>query len=519
VIGPRAPETLASENYDLLVIGGGLLGAFLAWDASLRGLKTALVERDDFGAATTSASGRVLHGGLRSLQHMDPRAAALSLRERDAISRLAPDLCAPLPFLFPTEAGQRESLLFRGAALIWNAFVRSTPGCVSPPARFAASVPNLTGDWRNLAPDGGLLVHDRQIVAPERLVLAVLAAAVAAGAVVCNRVEAEQILVSGGRVSGARVRDHVADRRLEIRATRVINAAGPWATELWPEQSGPRPRIGFARGVHLVIDRVPPPMALGLPWTEQSADGRWSRARRVFVMPWAGVTLVGASWQPVRSPPERHADASREEIERFRTDIQERWPELGLTTERTRYVTSGLYPLFGFEVVPRDRYALARRPFVQHHEDRGGPAGLVTVIAVKLTTARALAERILDEMAERAALSLRPCATADATALRGATSALVAGIGFEPIRKPEMARRLARLSAEREQAGSLEDLFLRRTVAGQFGVPAREVLDSACAELAGVLGWKEERREVETRQFLRRYRRMGVIFPETEGTT
>lgn len=407
----------------------------------------------------------------------------------------------------------------KGAARAWNGFTRAIPGGTSPPARFAGSMPRLTGDLRGLATHGGLLIHDRQIVSPERLVLAVLAAAVAAGAIVCNRLEAKQILVSGGRVVGARARDHVANRQLEIRSDRVINSAGPWATELWPEESGPRPPIGFARGVHLFIDHPPPPLALGLPWNSQSADGRWNRARRVFVMPWAGITLAGASWQPVSPPLERATGAIAKEVDEFRTDFETRWPELGLTPQRTRFVSSGFYPLFGADAVRPDRYAVARHPIIRHHGDCGGPEGLVTAIGVKLTTARALAERILDDLASRENLELRPCATARAGPLPGATPATVTGIGFEPIRDPSLARRLAQVAAEREQAGSLADLFLRRSVAGQFGLPIREVLQSATAELGLTLAWSDARMQREIRDFRLLFEMIGANSPETEGST
>ncbi|MEJ2483786.1 MAG: hypothetical protein P8049_11925, partial [Gemmatimonadota bacterium] len=119
----------------------------------------------------------------------------------------------------------------------------------------------------------------------------------------------------------------------------------------------------------------------------------------------------------------------------------------------------------------------------------------------------------------RAGLTLRPCATAASGPLPDATAAPVAGLGFEPIRDPRLARRLARVSMEREQVGSVADLFLRRTAAGQFGAPAREVLSSAAAELAGGLGWTEEREQSEILEFLQLYRRMGVISPETEDVT
>jgi glycerol-3-phosphate dehydrogenase len=407
----------------------------------------------------------------------------------------------------------------KGAARAWNGFARSIPGGASPPARFARSMPRLTGELRGLATYGGLLIHDRQIVSPERLVLGVLAAAVAAGAIVCNRLEAKQILVSGGQVVGARARDHVANRQLEIRSDRVINAAGPWATELWPEESGPRPPIGFARGVHLVIDHPPPPLALGLPWNSQSADGRWNRARRVFVMPWAGITLAGASWQPVLPPLEQATGAIAKEVDEFRTGFETRWPELGLTPQRTRFVSSGIYPLFGADAVRPDRYAVARHPFLQHHADVGGPEGLVTAIGVKLTTARALAERILDDLVSREDLELRPCTTARAGPLPGATPATVTGIGFEPIRDPSLARRLAQVAAEREQAGSLADLFLRRSVAGQFGLPTHAVLQAAAGELGRTLDWSAARVHREICDFENLYEVIGARYPEMEDST
>ena len=168
--------------------------------------------------------------------------------------------------------------------------------------------------------------------------------------------------------------------------------------------------------------------------------------------------------------------------------------------------------------MPRDRFEAARRPFVRHHSESGGPEGLITAIGVKLTTARALAERILDEVALNEDLHLRACATADAPPLPGATSASIPEIGFEPIRDPELARCLARVAAEREQAGSLADVFLRRSVAGQFGLPARDVLEAAAAELARALAWTDARRRADIRSLVQFYERIGAIPPETEGS-
>jgi glycerol-3-phosphate dehydrogenase len=236
-------------------------------------------------------------------------------------------------------------------------------------------------------------------------------------------------------------------------------------------------------------------------------------------MPWAGITLAGASWQPVSTPLEPATGAIATEVDEFRAGLETRWPELGLTEKRTRFVSSGIYPLFGADAVRPDRYAVSRHPFVRHHADGGGPEGLVTAVGVKLTTARALAERILDDLAGREDLELRPCITASAGPLPGATPAAVTGIGFEPIRDPSLARRLAQAAAESEQAGSLADLFLRRSVAGQFGLPTHAVLQAAAGELGRTLDWSAARVQREICDFENLYEVIGARSPEMEGST
>lgn len=517
MIGPRAPARLESDRFDVVVIGGGILGAFVAWDASLRGHRTALIERDDFGSGTTSASGRVLHGGLRSLQHLEIRSAAESLRERETLARLAPRLTAPLPFLFPA-AGGGESILLQAAAVAWRSFARHAEDDL-PAARFAQSGSDLPESLRAWAPCGGLVLHDRQIIAPERLVLGVLAAAVQDGAVVANRIEATGIITRSGRVEGVRTRDRVAERDSELLADHVVNVAGPWAPDLWPGGSEGLPRLSFARGAHVVADIPPPAAALGLPWRDEDAGGRIRRARRVFVMPWAGTTLIGASWEPTHPGPQGPVTPSAAEVGRFVDALSQRWPGLGLERSRVRYAVAGLYPRFGSSGVATGGFQVARHPLIVDHRAHGGPEGLVTAIGVKLTTARALAERIVDRFDGRTVGASARGRTATRPPLEFATPSPLSELGFEAITEPALAAALARAAVENEQALSLADLFLRRSVAGQFGAPARDVLEAAAGVLSHGLGWPEGRAAIEVQDFQDRYLRWMRGPKETGGSS
>ena len=510
----RAADRMAEQPFDVLVIGGGVLGAFVAWDAALRGLRTGLIERDDFASGTTAASGRVLHGGLRSLQYMDLADAVNSMREQAAIASLAPDLVRPIPFLFPAGSGIREQTLLRLAAPAWGVFPRMLGFQRDLPfPRFHASPRTLEPDIRDWAPRGGLVLWDYQLTSPERLVIAVLQAAAAAGAAIANRIEALEVLEADGFVSGVRALDREAGAEISIRSARVLNAAGPWASALWDQGTLLRHPISFARGVHLVADVPPPPAALGLDWQEDSSSGRLQHGRRMFALPWEGRTLVGASWSPIAGSPETVVEPTLDEVRSFATSLDARWPELGLAAERIRFATAGLYPVFGTDVASTDSYAASRRPLVIDHGAEGGPAGLVTAVSAKLTTARALAERLVDEFARQLrTLGVRSgrCGTLTAGPLPAARPVVIPGVEDLTF-DSAVAFRIGESAAREEMALSLADIVLRRSSAGLRGAAARDVLDSVARGAGLALGWNSDRirREVQDTEAL--YHRMGVF--------
>ena len=509
----RDPDLLTSDPFDLLVVGGGALGAFAVWDATLRGLRSALIERADFGSATTAASGRVLHGGLRSLQYVDPAGALESLREQAEIASLAPDLVRPLPFLFPAGPGAKERGLLRTAARVWGSLPRALGFQRDlPPPRFHPSARSLDPDLRSWAPAGGLVVWDLQIGAPERLVFALVQAAAEEGAVVANRIEARETLIRDGRIVGVRAHDFELGADLEIRARLTLNVAGPWASALWRTPDRRRHPIGFASGIHLVTTLAAPTAALGLDWRDDSDSGRLLCGRRIFAMPWEDRTLIGATWRPIEGPPDPVIRPLAEEIGAFAEGLQARWPALGLEPDHVRFATAGLYPVFGVSKVPLTTYAASRSPLIVDHATEGGPAGLLTAIGVKLTTARRVAETLVDLVARRLSddgVQCGPCVTRNAGPLPGASSG--------PAHRSRTGRmdamiagRFARTAASEEMARSLADIFLRRTTEGLRGIPARDVLRSAAAGTGKVLGWAPERQLAEVADFEAVYEQMGI---------
>src|SRR5574338_600542 len=230
----RDLSRLTGTTHDVIVVGGGIQGVWIAWDAALRGLSVALLERDDFGAATSANSLRIVHGGLRYLARGDLPRMRESIRERAALLRVAPSLVEPLPVLIPTVGAGTQSRMAMGAALRLNdlgSFDRNRglrPDRRLPRGRLVAA-----DECRRLFPafppsSGGALWYDARLSHPERLTLAIARAAAGRGAAVANYCRVERLVSDGGRVRGVVATDLEAGGELEIRGRTVVIAAGPW---------------------------------------------------------------------------------------------------------------------------------------------------------------------------------------------------------------------------------------------------------------------------------------------------
>ena len=264
----RDTTALTDGKFDVLIIGGGAFGAAAARDAAARGLRTALIERNDFGGATSAECFRMVHGGIRYLQHADLPRLRASCRERSALLRLAPHLVSPLPIAIPTYGHGRRGRVFLGAGacaydlltLDRNLDIADSQRRIRR-TRFLSRAELLNQFPHLAAPDltGAVVFEDGQMYSPSRLVLAFVKAAIAGGATACNHCEALHFLWEGNTVRGARVVDRLTGEVFEIRAQLTLNAAGPWADyfNLDAAHFGKPQRQNFSRDACFVVNRPP----------------------------------------------------------------------------------------------------------------------------------------------------------------------------------------------------------------------------------------------------------------------
>ena len=298
----RNLAALRGERYDLLVIGGGIYGAWTAYDAALRGLKVALVEKTDWGCGTSSASSKLIHGGLRYLEHYEFSLVRHSLAERRVLSRIAPHLVRPLNFMVPVWRDSRVGRMQLLAGLTLYDFLATGK---QPVPRFKSyshnrmvrRYPYLHGEGLR----GGLRYGDCQ-EDDARMTMFVVAAAQGAGATCANRVAATELMEHEGRVVGARLRDEESGAAFELHADLVVNAAGPWGRALVGDGA---PKVKLVKGIHLVLPAIVGCEEAFLLTAPQ--DGRV-----FFVIPWYGRTLVGTTEAQIAdardavvTPPER----------------------------------------------------------------------------------------------------------------------------------------------------------------------------------------------------------------------
>ena len=363
---------LHRQAFDVLVVGGGVIGAGVARDAARRGLRVAVFEQEDFGSGTSSGSTRLIHGGLRYLEMLDFGLVRLDLREREILLRIAPHLVQPLRFLLPfygTTALTR--LKMRAGMWLYDAlsYDRSLEGHAMLSAEAAHDAePRLVRNGLQ----GAAAYSDAQASLPERLCLENIVDAMEAGAVACNHARVVAAVVSDGRIRGVRVQDQIAQREVEVSARVVVNAAGPWFDRLARAlQANPRQRVRTTRGIHVACPN-PPRHALALP---SAVDGRL-----VFVIPWLGYTWVGTTDIDYDDDPADVA-ATPAEIAYLRRSVE---PFVGSLGD-VLFTNAGVRAL-----VRREGHASAvtRSHQIIAEQD---PVGLVSIIGGKLTGYRAIA--------------------------------------------------------------------------------------------------------------------------------
>jgi glycerol-3-phosphate dehydrogenase len=528
----KSRPTLEGQHFHVVVIGGGINGVAIARECARAGKRTLLVEQNDFASGVTSRSTRIIHGGLRYLEHGELELVRESVREREHLLRERSHLVHPLHFLFLlNEKSQRSAMKVRAGLWLYQRFAgkKSTDLSEIELARVERAL-DAGHKWT--------LLHyeDAQCEFPERLVAEWMTEAADAGAVVRNHCEVLAIDVTQGRARGVLLRDHVSGKDYRVDAGWILNCTGPWADRLCARSAvrTPKPMLGGVRGSHIVLPRFPGAPTVAL-YTE-AADGR-----PVFFLPWNEQILIGTTEVPDTNDPAKTAP-SNEEIEYLLRTASQLFPKAKISARDIKYAFAGVRPL---PSAPGEKAsAVTRRHFVHDHTEDGA-ARLISVIGGKLTTAAALARECarkigvavaepkaiamgpgvaLDPMLDQEVLDIAQAGSISQESARGivewhgkramdiARMALVSAELRAPI-CPHSSHIVAEVveAYRKEYAVTLGDVLLRRVPVALGACWSESCSREAALRIGAVLGWDDqalgsnlESFEVERTAFLRR---------------
>ena len=487
----REPKTSTSRTFDLVIIGGGIYGAMLTYEASCRGLRTLLVERDDYGEHTSFNSLRIIHGGFRYLQNLDIGRLMESVEERRFFLKTFPQLVKPLPCIMPLYGnGLRRPAVLRLALLAYDILSRNRNQGVAPNRKISSGFVLNKAETREVFPYvdmegliGGAIWCDAIVRDSQRLIIEVLRLSTKYGATVLNYMEAVQLLMNQKKiVSGIIAIDRESGESFEFKSDIVINACGPWCRDLAARFDRDEPTLFRSMLAWNVLFDKKPFCEYGLAVAPKKPKGR-----TYFLLPWKEKIFAGtghAQWiSNTKSPM-----PSLGEVEEFLDDLNMAVPALKIKKEDILRVFPGLQ-----SAKKEGGTDFAVRDVIIDHSDHGGPKGFYSISGVKLTTARRVAEKMLTRIFPEKELPGH--LNKDGSHSHQVTSETRWDFdcNWRPKENdPEWKVTLRSLIRE-ESILHLDDLILRRTTLWEN--PSRSV------EIASILckafSWSEEKSEME----------------------
>ncbi len=374
---PRA--SLEAQHFHVIVIGGGISGVAVARECARAGKRTLLVEQNDFASGVTSRSTRIIHGGLRYLEHGEVGLVRESLRERERLLREKSHLVHPMHFLLVlNEKSSRSALKVRLGLWIYQRLAGKLPDpkCDEVDVQQFERALDSGHRWSFFDYD------DAQCEFPERLVAEWLREAVEAGATVRNHAEVLAVDVAHGRCTGILLRDHIVKKEYRVDAAWVINCGGPWADRVCQRSSIrlSKSMLGGMRGSHIVLPRF-----AGAPRTALYTEG--GDGRPIFILPWndqilAGTTEIADNGDPAAAAP------SNDEITYLLQSVAQLFPKARLSHQSVKHAFAGIRPL---PLSPSQRASAVTRRHILHDHKPDGATRMISVIGGKLTTAAAVA--------------------------------------------------------------------------------------------------------------------------------
>lgn len=463
-------DQLTAETLDVLVVGGGIVGAGVARDAVMRGLRVGLVEQYDLAFGTSSRSSRLLHGGIRYLAQGRIGLVYEASQEKRILHRIAPHLADPLPFVFPTYRGSGWPLWqLRIGVKLYDLLASGR----NLGASSAMSRTDALGYRPELNPEkltGAVRYYDG-LTNDSRLVLDTLRAAAAQGAIVGNylRLEDAEATASGWE---CHVRDTLADRTHRVIARTVVHATGPWAEKL-PQSSID---LRLTKGVHLVIDRARLPVPDAVVMTQGT--------RILFAIPWGDRVILGTTDTDYNGTIEA-VQTEPADVDYILSVVNHAFPAARLNESDVIGAWAGLRPLIAD---PRGGPSDISRA----HVIRMPHPGWLDIAGGKLTTYRRIAEQAVDRLARHLDRKLAPCRTADVALLQAEEAKRVSGITPPPV-----SRQVVEHYVAQEWAVHLDDVMIRRTSWQYYHHNHQEIAQQVAGWMGERFGWDDNRRAAE----------------------
>ena len=529
-------------HYDIIIIGGGITGASVAYEAASRGLKVALFEKGDFGEATSAATSKLIHGGLRYLKNMEFGLVRESLTERRILENIAPNFVYPLPFMIPTYSNLKNNkqILFIGM-LLYDilSFDKAFTWDKSKKLPFHRTIG--AKKTRNLEPcikdnklTGSSIYYDCQNINPERLTLEMLKSAMYYGAEAANYAKVESLIKNGDTIKGVKVKDIITHTVYEYTADLTINCTGAWTDIVLNATAGKQAsnhHIRRSEGIHIITKKLCNKHAV----TMMTKSGR-----HIMLMPWRNHSLIGTTDKEYKGNPDDYK-ITKESIRELIDEMNENYGIKKLNYEDVLFAYGGLRPLVDNQT--EASYESSRKYEITDHK-KEGLDGLMTVEGGKYTTSRNLAVHLVNKIAKKLnkkvassiskkkylinsdiknmesfikQLALRYPSFSEATInYVGRNYGLQCHTIFRlALRDKSLARVLTQdgeILAEvvyvikKELAFSLADIFFRRTGLGTLGYPGDEAFTHVVETAKDYLKWDEQKTQEEVNKVMNIFR-------------
>jgi glycerol-3-phosphate dehydrogenase len=555
----RNINELETTQFDLVVVGGGIFGACAVWEAALRGLRVALIEKNDFSHATSANHFKMAHCGIRYLQHGDILRMRESCKERSILLRIAPHLVYTVPMVIPTYGYGNKGKFFLGTGMtLYDLLTADRNKGLNQDKKIKLTKFINKKELLSLFPHlpakgltGAAVYEEGQMYNPPRLALSFIKSAQKKGAVIANYTEAIDFEKSADRITGVVIKDHAENRQFSIKSKIVLNTAGPWAYRLLKNSAGIslKEKPTFSRDLAFVIPKFfQNNLGLALATQTKDADSLLDRGgRHLFAFPWRDYTLIGV-WHKVFKDSSEKLFVTPEELEAYRSEVAGAYPGLCQSYDDIKVVNMGL-TLFGDEDKQiGQNISFGKRSQIIDHKNENKIDGLVTLIGVRATMARGMAAKALDvclkklnHKTESGASEQHPIWGGDfknsnmviknikrdcRSGISDATASTLFqnyGSGYKEVLKyaeeePELYENVpgtTTMKAEivhavrEEMALNLKDIIFRRTDLGT-GCPPDDAAMKTCAEIAArELKWSEAAMTEEISQVYATYPRLG----------